>query len=136
MGYVRHAVHHDLKRNRDLLLHLFGGDSRPLRDDLDVIVRDVGIGFDGKLVERDRTPPTNSRTAAASTRKRFVQREIDELANHLFTPYCSTVFWNTSAFATTWSPGLRPATTSCMLSGSMFPATTSWRRKRPFPSGV
>jgi len=36
-----------------LLLHLLGGDSRPLRDELNVIVRDVGIGFNGKRPERD-----------------------------------------------------------------------------------
>ena len=39
----------DFQRNSDLLLHLFGGAPRPLRDDLDVVVRDVRIGFHRQL---------------------------------------------------------------------------------------
>ena len=65
MLQVRHAVHHDLKRNGDLLLHLFGGAARPLGDDLDVVVGHVGIRFDGQAVERDQ-PQTNSRMAMTS----------------------------------------------------------------------
>ncbi len=40
------SVHYDLDRNRNLLLHLFRGPSGPLRDDLDVVVRNVRVGFD------------------------------------------------------------------------------------------
>ncbi len=53
---ARNPVHHDFERNGDLLLDLFGGDSRPLRDDLDVVIGDVGISFHGEIVERDRRP--------------------------------------------------------------------------------
>ena len=82
MGHVRHAVHHDLERNRDLLLHLLGGDSRPLRDDLDVIVRHVGIRFHRKLVERNRAPPEQQKRRGQHE-KAVLQREINQLANHL-----------------------------------------------------
>ena len=43
-------------RDGDLLLDLFGGAAGPLRDDLDVVVGDVGIGLDGQVVERDDAP--------------------------------------------------------------------------------
>ena len=49
MHDMRDAVHHDFEWNRDLLLDLLGRNSRPLRDDFDVIVGDVGIGLDGKI---------------------------------------------------------------------------------------
>jgi hypothetical protein len=42
--------------NRHLLLDLLGGDARPLRDDLDVVVGHVGISFDRQLMERNSAP--------------------------------------------------------------------------------
>ena len=56
MLHVRDAGHLDLDGDGDLLLNLFGGASGPLRDDLDVVVGDVGVGFDGQVVERDDAP--------------------------------------------------------------------------------
>ena len=47
MGEVRQAVHHDLERNGDLLLHLFRRPARPLRDHLDIVIGDVRLGFNG-----------------------------------------------------------------------------------------
>src|SRR5580700_459789 len=129
MRYMRHAIHHDLKRYRDLLLHLFGGDSRPLRNDFHVVVRHVGIGFDGQLMEGNPAPD-EQQERSHHHEKAVIQSKIDNLCDH-----CSTVFWNTSAFCTNRSPGLIPLTTSWRLPGSMFPAVTSRRLKRPFPSG-
>ena len=43
-------------RNRDLLLHFFGRAARPLRDDLDVVVGHVRIGFHRQIVKRDGAP--------------------------------------------------------------------------------
>ena len=51
MGYVRDSAHLNFERNGDLLLDLFRGDPRPLRDDLDIVVCHVGIGFYGKLMK-------------------------------------------------------------------------------------
>ncbi len=56
MGHVRDAGHLDLDGCGDLLLDLFCGTAGPLCDDLDVVVGDVGVGFDGEVVERDGTP--------------------------------------------------------------------------------
>ena len=46
----------DFDRNRDLLLDFFGGAAGPLRDHLDVVIGNVGIGFDRKIVKRNRAP--------------------------------------------------------------------------------
>src|ERR1017187_3455566 len=83
MGYVRHTVHHDLKRNRDLLLHLLGGDSRPLRDDLNVIVRDVGISLNGKSMERGDSPD-DQQEGESQNEEAFVQGKVNYSANHYF----------------------------------------------------
>ena len=56
MDDSRDAVHHVFKRNRHLLLDLFRRDARPLRDDFNVIVRHIGVRFDGELVERNDAP--------------------------------------------------------------------------------
>ena len=118
MRHMRNAVHHDFERNRDLLLHLLGGDSRPLRDDLDVVVRDVGIGFDRKLMERNRAPDEQQKRRRQH-QKAVVQREIDELANH--SPYCSTVFWKTSALRYHLVARLDPADDFLHVAGQHVP---------------
>ena len=51
MRQMRHAVHLNFDGNRDLLFHLFRRSARPLRNDLDVIIRHVGIGFDEKAMK-------------------------------------------------------------------------------------
>ena len=56
MHHVRDSVHRGFERNRYLLLDLFRRDSRPLGDDLNVVVRHIRIGFDGKPVERNDAP--------------------------------------------------------------------------------
>ena len=43
-------------RNGDLLLHFFRRAPGPLRNDLDVVIGNVGIGFDRQIVERDQRP--------------------------------------------------------------------------------
>jgi hypothetical protein len=56
VGEVGNAVEFDFQRHGDLLLDFFSGVTGPLRDDLDVGVGDVGIGFDGEIVKRDDAP--------------------------------------------------------------------------------
>jgi hypothetical protein len=55
---MRQPVHHDLNGYRDLLLDFFScaPDVIPIRDDLDVIVGYVRVGFDRQIVKRDRAP--------------------------------------------------------------------------------
>ena len=101
VGYVRDAVHHDFERNGDLLLHLLGGNSRPLRDNFHVIIRHVGIRFHRKLMKgnshpnRITVPPPRARETGSRGRNRPA---CESPIGH---PYCSTVFWNTSALVTT-----------------------------------
>ena len=83
VNHVRDAVHDDFQRDRDLLFDLFGGDSRPLRDDLDVIVGDIGIGFDGKSW-KETIPQAKSSKAKASDQQTVVESEIDDAANHRY----------------------------------------------------
>ena len=85
MGEVRNAGHLDLDRHRDLALDLLGAAARPLGDDLDVVVGDVGIGFDGQVAERDDAPGGEHHHSAQNQPAIF-QREIDECANHLLVP--------------------------------------------------
>jgi hypothetical protein len=48
-GHARVAVEGALERNGDLALHLLGREPGECRDDLDLDVRDVGIGLDRRL---------------------------------------------------------------------------------------
>ena len=56
MFEMRESVHHGLDRNCDLLFNLFGRPAGPLRDDVDVVIRDVRVGFDRQLMKGDGTP--------------------------------------------------------------------------------
>src|SRR5271167_3629053 len=108
MFEMRQAVHHDLDRNSDLLLHLFSGVSGPLRDDLDVVVGHVGVGFNWQVVERDGAP-NQQQQCNRQHQEAVIERVIDECADH-----CSTVFCKINALATTCWPGWIPETISCM----------------------
>ncbi len=50
---MRYAVHLDFDWNRDLLLHLLRGSSRPLRNYLDPRIGDIRVGFHRKILEGD-----------------------------------------------------------------------------------
>src|SRR6266852_4199290 len=82
VNYVRDAVHRDFQRDTDLLFDLFCGDSGPLGDDVDVVVGNVRIGFHGKLVKRDRSPPKQKK-GRREDQKSVVQGKIYKPANHL-----------------------------------------------------
>ena len=56
MHQVADAVHLNLDGNRDLLFDFLGGASRPLGDHPGVLIGNIGIGFDRKLVEGDNAP--------------------------------------------------------------------------------
>ena len=51
MSQMRDAVHRDLKRNGDLLLDFFGRAAGPLRDDLNVVIRNVRVRLHRKIVK-------------------------------------------------------------------------------------
>ena len=73
MNHARNAVHHGFERNGDLLLDLLGGDARPLRDDIDVVVGDVRIGLDRQMWN-EMMPQAKSRMPIARTRSGFGAR--------------------------------------------------------------
>src|SRR5260370_7498543 len=81
MRDVRNAIHRSLKWNGDLLLHLFRGNSRPLRDDLDVVVGYVRVGFYRKVVERDDAP-NEQQNAERKHKQTIVECESNEEPNH------------------------------------------------------
>ena len=70
------AVHHDFKGNGDLLFHFFGSASGPLRDDLNVIVGDVGIGFHRQIVKGDGAPDEQQQ-GREQNQKTIIESEID-----------------------------------------------------------
>src|ERR1700676_1953766 len=131
MCHVRDAVHRHFQRHRHLLLDLFRGNPRPLRDDVYIIVRNVRIRFHRQLMKRNCSPAQQQKRRCKD-QKPVIQRKIDQLANH----YCSTVFSSTSALETTCWPGFIPEVISCSLSGNTRPATTSTRRNLFSPSGT
>jgi hypothetical protein len=53
---MRNSIHGNFERNGDLLFDLLRRNARPLRDDIHIVVRDVRIGFYGKLVEGNGSP--------------------------------------------------------------------------------
>ena len=59
---MRNAVHHDFERDRDLLLDLFRGNSRPLRDNVDIVIRDIGISFYREIMKGNPAPDEQQQT--------------------------------------------------------------------------
>ncbi len=83
----RQPVHLDFDGDGDLLLHFLGGTAGPLRDDVDVIVGDVGIGFDGQVLEGDRAPD-GQQDADGENHEPVAESEIDELLEHAVRFFC------------------------------------------------
>ena len=82
MLQMRQPVHHDLNGYRDLLLDFFSCAPRPLRDDLDVIVGYVRVGFDRQIVKRDRAP-NQQQDRRRQDQESVIERVVNESANHL-----------------------------------------------------
>ena len=96
----------------NLLLDLFGGAAGPLRDDLHVVVGDVGVSLNRQVVERDDAP-SEEHDRETKDEPAIIQRKIDEPTNH----YWSAVFCRARAFETTCWPTSMPEMISCMLPG-------------------
>src|SRR5580704_14208853 len=147
MLQVRYSIHLNFNRYGDLLLHFLGRAPRPLRDDLDVIIRYVGVGFHWQIVKRNGAPK-EQKYRHHHDDETVLQRVFDEFANHRLIPashrrvparsasHCSTVFCSTRALVTTCCPARTPVMISCMLFGSVSPAVTSTRRNVLFPAGM
>src|SRR5215471_18580624 len=82
MRHVRDAIQGNLEWNRNLLFDLFRGDSRPLGDHLDVIIRDVWIGLNWKRVKGDDAR-REKQQCKCHDKQAMSQGEIDNSTNHL-----------------------------------------------------
>ena len=82
VNHVRNAAHHDLERNRHLLFDLLRRNSRPLRNHFNVVVRHIGISFNGKVAERSNTPGKKHQSQSQH-QQTVAQSEVDDSANHL-----------------------------------------------------
>ena len=117
---VGNAGHLDLDRHRNLALNLFGAAAGPLRDDLDVVVGYVGIGFDGQVAERDDSPAVSTKIPP-STIQRFLKSEINKRAQHYRPPLfqakmcLSTRASDTISFGSGWECGFEANITSQSL---------------------
>src|SRR5258708_34160189 len=124
------SVHLRLDRDRDLLLDLLGGMARPLRDDARVDVGDVGVRFDGQIVERDHAPEEQHH-AKAHDHHALAKREIDDAADHR--GYCSTVRTNCSPLRTRAWPGVTPCRISWIPSPLSLPPCPTTACNVPAP---
>ena len=88
MLHVRDAGHLDFNGNGDLLLHLFGGASRPLRNHVDVVVGYVGIRLDRQIMEGDGAPD-KQQNGNRQHHEPVVKCKINQTTNH----YWSTEFF-------------------------------------------
>src|ERR1039458_1823066 len=81
MRQVRNSVHLDFDRNGDLLLNLFGRPARPLRDDGYIVIGDIGISLNRKVVKSSHAAD-NKYDHNGQHDEPVVKREIDYLPNH------------------------------------------------------
>ena len=82
MHDVRDAVHHDFKRNRDLLFDLLRRNPGPLSDDLDVVVGYIGISLNGKATERNDAP-SEKQQGEPQDEQAVAESKINDSTNHL-----------------------------------------------------
>src|ERR1035441_2866471 len=81
MGKVSDTIQLCLDWNRDLLFHLFRRASRPLRDDPNILVGHIGIGFDGQIVEGDDSPDEQQQPHGQHEHA-VAQRKINQEPDH------------------------------------------------------
>ena len=72
MCKVGNAGHLDFDGDGNLALDLFGAAAGPLGDDLDVVIGDVRIGFDGQVAKRNMPQPVST-TTPPRTSQRFLR---------------------------------------------------------------
>jgi hypothetical protein len=71
----------NLDGNRDLLLHLLGRATRPLRDHLHPGAGDIRIGLHGQVVKGDDAGG-DEQDRGGEDEQAIVERGIDQRANH------------------------------------------------------
>src|SRR6202790_113612 len=98
MSQVGNTIQLDLKRDGDLLFHLFCGVTGPLGNDLDVGVGDVWIGFNGQIVERNDAPNEQD-DSETHHQDPIVQRQVNQVTDHLL---CVASGSKSSGVASRW----------------------------------
>src|ERR1019366_8590752 len=78
----RNPVHFDFDGNGDKALHLFGGVSGPLGDDLDVGGGEIRVSVDGQFLERHRAPE-HKRKRSDDDEEPLLQGEGDKFRDRL-----------------------------------------------------
>ena len=81
VGEMRRAIHLPLDGQGNGALYLFGGVSRPLRNDLDVDVLHIGERVDWQIQERVHTNRREQR-GGAEHEQSLAERETDQATNH------------------------------------------------------
>src|SRR5208283_66310 len=81
MSQMRQTVHLNLNRDGDLFFHFLRRATWPLRDDLDVVIGNVGIGFNRQVVKGDRTPDQKQHSNGEND-EAVIESKIDDGANH------------------------------------------------------
>src|ERR1700730_2929329 len=81
MHHMWDAVRGDFEWNRDLLLDLFCRNSRPLSNDLNVVVGYVGISLNGQALER-KNPSGEKYQRQSQDEQTIVKSKINDSANH------------------------------------------------------
>ncbi len=81
MSDSRDAVHYGFERNGDLLFDLLGGNPRPLCNDIDVVIRNVGIRLNRQALEGNDAP-RKQQDRYSQHQKAILQREVYEPADH------------------------------------------------------
>src|SRR5580704_16202816 len=108
MLQVRDAGHLNFSRNRYLLFDVFCRMPRPLGNDVYVVVGDIRICFDWKVVKRNNAPREEQKSST-EYEKSIVQCKVDDPSNHCPSRVASS--WRT--FETTCCPGTMPERISC-----------------------
>src|SRR6202000_2915241 len=131
MLQVGDARHLDLGRHRNLLFDIFCRMPRPLRDDVDVVIRYIWIGLNRQVMER-YDAPCEEQNCPTQNKKPIVQRKVDDPPDHC----ASRVASNWSTFETTFWPEVMPERISCLFPDNIWPSCTSTRRHRLSSAGI
>ena len=79
--HVRQSGHLDFSGNGNLLFDILGRMPRPLRNDVYVVIGNIGIGVDREIVKRD-CPPDEEHHCNGQNEKAALERKVYEFLNH------------------------------------------------------
>src|ERR1700744_2771354 len=103
MCQMRNAGHLNFHRHGNLAFDLLGRTSGPLRNDLDIVVCDIWIGF-VRQAAKGYNAPCGKDEGSTENKPAVFERKIDECANHYWFPAVSSI----RALLTTRCPGSIP----------------------------